>query len=266
MYAVMPEYSTALFSARARAHAHKVYQQWGCREILDAIIAHYGTHVLSGPFKGVELIPSIFVEHTAPYLLGTYERELSDAWTTLISGSYKQILDIGAKFGFYAVGLAIRYPGVPVVAFDTDPWARKVTFEMAMANHVLEHVVVDSYCNKDWLKERLVHDALIVSDCEGYEATLFAVPHHPNLESATLLIETHDHEVAGVTALLEKQLSQSHRITKIASRSEGVIAPVDLSFLNSDQQRLAMSDMRPGQFWLVAYPRQGINANLGITP
>ncbi len=264
MYALMPQYSTAFFSSRTRAHAHKIYQQWGCRDILDSIIKRYGTRVLSGPFKGLGLIPSIYVEHTAPYLLGTYERELNDAWETLFSGAYKQILDIGAKFGFYAVGLALRFPDVPVVAFDTDPWARGVTSEMAEANQVSGNVFVETYCNKDWLKKRLLKDALIISDCEGYEATLFSEPHSPNLNSATLLIETHDHEVAGVTAMLEKQLSQTHLVTKIPSRSENVEVTVDLSFLTTDQQRLAISDMRPGQFWLVAYPRKGANASLGI--
>jgi len=265
MYALMPRYSTVFFSCRARAHAHKIYQQWGCRKILDSIIDRYGTRVLSGPFKGVALIPSIYVEHTSPYLLGTYERELSDAWETLFSGSYKQILDVGAKFGFYAVGLALRFPDIPVIAFDTDPWARGVTSEMAAANNVIGNVAVESYCNKDWLKERLLEDSLIVSDCEGYEAILFSSPHPENLKSATLLIETHDHEVAGVTAMLEKQLSRSHRISKIPSQSEEAVPPVDLSFLTTDQQRLAVSDMRPGQFWLVAYPQHGSNANLGIS-
>ncbi len=120
MNVLMPRYSTGFFSARARAHAHGIYRKWECERILKSIIQHYGSKVVAGPFKGLQLVPSTFVEHSSPYLLGTYERELHQTWETVFQGEYEQILDVGAKFGFYAIGLALRFPNIPVVAFDTD--------------------------------------------------------------------------------------------------------------------------------------------------
>ncbi len=262
MYVLMPRYSTAFFPTRARAHAHGIYRQWGCEEILKSIIQHHGSKVLAGPFQGLELIPSTFLEHSSPYLLGTYERELHQAWETVFQGNYEQILDVGAKFGFYAIGLALRFPNAPVVAFDTDRWARETTMEMAEANHAGPNLTVESFCDKSWLRKKLLPNALIVSDCEGYEAILFDSPNADSLRSATLIIETHDHEVPGVTTALIRELSQTHQVVEIRSQEGATDCSVNLSFLEPDEQRLALNDMRPGQSWLLALPQNGTNANL----
>ena len=49
---------------------------------------------------------------------------------------FPQIVDVGAKFGYYAVGLARRYPAAAVVAYDVDWWARRACRRMAAANGV----------------------------------------------------------------------------------------------------------------------------------
>ena len=130
-YRCAPELATEFFSARSRAHSHRLLKQWGCLEVNRALYEHLGDVVQEGPFQGLRLTTLTRSEQWGPYLLGTYESELDSAWEAVFTGSYRQIIDIGAKFGYYAVGLAKRFPSTDVIAVDTDPWARRAVREMA---------------------------------------------------------------------------------------------------------------------------------------
>lgn len=261
MFALAPRAATGFFAARARAHSQRVAREWGCRAIADQIIARYGDVVLGGPFRGMRLTPMCRAEHLSPYLLGLYERELNPVWDVVFRGRPAQILDIGAKFGYYAVGLARRFPAAPVVAFDPDPWARRATREMAAGN-ATPTVELAAFCDPAWLRAHVRPGALILSDCEGYEAELFGAAEIPALATATLVIETHEAFVPGVGQQIRGVLGRSHRIYTIASDDATGPLPVDLSFLSADQQRLAAQEVRPPQEWLVCLPNHGANAGL----
>ena len=114
-----PETTTAIQSARSRAHSHGLHRQWGIVDLNRKLISHFGPIVQWGPFRG-HPSPMTYPEHLGPYLLGIYEAELHPWLEEVAAGRYTQILDVGAKFGYYAVGLARRLPGVPITAFDTD--------------------------------------------------------------------------------------------------------------------------------------------------
>src|SRR3954453_3847601 len=129
-----PRWTVAVSSARARAHAHRLVESWGCGELTRKLIERFGSAVREGPFAGLILTPMTRAEHLGPYLLGGYESELDGAWETVFRETYPQIVDVGAKFGYDGVGLPRRYPDATVVAFDTDPWARRAVREMAAAN------------------------------------------------------------------------------------------------------------------------------------
>ncbi|HIE92078.1 MAG TPA: hypothetical protein EYQ83_04125 [Acidobacteria bacterium] len=113
-------WTVALMSARARAHSHGVIAQWGCGPLTRTLVERFGSVVQEGPFAGVALTPMTHAEQIGPFLLGAYESELDGAWDTVFRGTYSQIIDIGAKFGYYAVGLARKFPDAAIVAFDTD--------------------------------------------------------------------------------------------------------------------------------------------------
>lgn len=258
----VPNLAIPYFSARARRHAHQVYQEWGCSTIVRAIAERYGDRVLSGPFRSVRLPTASFLEHAAPYLLGVYESELHSVWEVLLQGEYPQVLDVGAKFGFYAVGLASRLPQTNVVAFDTDSWASKAIVEMRTINGCDGRLVIERLCDVHWLRRHLRAGALIVSDCEGYEGILFDPQVVPLLSQAVMVIETHDHEVAGVTQVLLERFGQSHLILVVPSGSVDRESPVDISFLSESEVGLALSDVRPQQSWLVMIPKDGMHSEL----
>lgn len=261
LYSVAPKLMTAVQSARARALSHRVVKTWGCPAITQKLIGRFGPVVRDGTFAGLKLGKMSQEEHLGPYLLGIYERELEPAWRTVLEGRYDQILDVGAKFGYYAVGLAKRFPQADVVAFDTDWWARKAIREMAELNAV-NNVRVKGFCSPEWLTANVGNSAFILSDCEGYETTLFPDLLQGKLATTTLIIETHDNFVPGVSDQMRKVFEQSHFVYPIASEAQRSCADGDLDFLTPEERTLACQDAREPQLWLLCLPRSGPNKGL----
>ena len=255
LMAVAPKRTTALLSARARAHSHRVVASWGCGEITRKLVAQFGSVVPEGPFRGLILTPMTHAEQLGPFLLGLYESELDPAWDVVLGRSYTQVVDVGAKFGYYAVGLARRYPGAEVVAFDTDPWARAATREMAQANGTA-NVEVRGFCDPRWMHTALRPGAFVFSDCEGYEGPLFTSEPIPHLATATLIIETHDEFNPGVTDRIRARLAATHDIRTFGADSPRRESTRDLSFLSDDERRLATHEVRGPQTWLLCTPKE----------
>lgn len=255
LLAVAPRRTTALLSARSRAHSQRLVKAWGCVSINDKLVARLGSVVQEGPFRGMILSPMTHAEHLGPFLLGVYESELDPAWDRVLRGSYSQIVDVGSKFGYYAVGLARRFPDTQVVAFDTDAWARAATLEMASANRT-SNVTVLGFCDTSWLRTQLRSGAFVISDCEGYEETLFATEPIPHLSSATLIIETHDKANPGVTDRIRARLGATHEIHEFADGSPRRDTTCDLRFLSEDERSRAPHEIRGPQIWLWCTPRR----------
>lgn len=254
MITLFPRTATQMFSARARAYSHALSRKWGCTDLNSRLIDRLGNRVLHGPFTGIALSSEACREHLAPFLLGTYESELNEAWDTIFKMEFSQLLDVGAKFGFYAVGLARRFPGIPVFAFDTDPWARKATTEMSIVNDV--EIKVHGYCSRDWMCEHLQERAFVLSDCEGFEAKLFGSGPVPNLTSATMLIELHEQFSPGVTRLLQATYAPSHEIEIISAQLGTIDSPPELAFLSEAERRTAAFEFRTGdQSWMFLRPK-----------
>ena len=253
-YASAPRLAAEFFSARARAHSQRFVAGIGCVRVNEALIARFGDAVVAGPFRGLKLSPMTHAEQIGPVLLGLYESELFPAWEVVFARRFPQIIDVGSKYGYYAVGLARRFPESRVVAFDTDRWARRATREMADANGA-SNVEILSYCDPRWLDEHLEPGSLIVSDCEGYENSLFCSLPVPNLATATLVIETHDCFAPGTTARLGARLAATHDVALIASEPSGRAPEVDVGFLNERDRGLATRELRQEQEWMLATPK-----------
>ncbi|MBM3824326.1 MAG: hypothetical protein FJ404_15805 [Verrucomicrobia bacterium] len=176
------------------------------------------------------------------------------------------MIDIGAKFGYYAVGLARLHPESKVLAFDTDPWARRALHEMASANGV-SNLRIESYCDARRLNECLAGapPAFFLSDSEGFEAELFTHANQATLMHATLLIETHDVFVPGTRAKLESTFAASHHCLRWGNPGARQPTPVPLDFLTEAEWPLAVQEARPPQEWLLLLPRSGPNHHLALS-
>lgn len=253
LFLIAPKRATAFFSARARAHSHRVVAAWGNDEVVRKLLAEFGSVVQEGPFAGMILPPETHREQIGPYLLGTYESELDGAWEKIFQHSYRQIIDVGSKFGYYAIGLARRNPAAEVFAFDSDPWARQATIQTAKANNCA-NIKVREFCDAGWLKSHVDADALIISDCEGYEAQLFPPSLLPSLTRATLLIETHEFAVPGITEKLRRDFENTHEISEFSTstpRREPSRFPTSLT---PEERNLARCEVRDETRWLLCLP------------
>lgn len=268
---IAPQWTTALQSSRARAYSQRVIAGWGCDRLNTRLADEFGMKVMEGPFQGMKLTSDALREQFGPYLFGVYESELDLVWSSLSQFSYSQIVDIGSKFGYYAVGLARRYPDADVIAFDTDWWARVATRRMAQLNGT-ERVTVRSFCSSDWIRKQIRPGSLILSDCEGFEVSLFTDLTLPYLKDSTLIIETHDCFVPGVSERLKNLFQETHHVTWVGHEADRRKPNVNLDLYEPEERRLAVEEVRSEQVWLVCRPHHNLLienkdglSNLGLT-
>lgn len=249
MRAMLPERMlTILVARRARRHSHRLNRGWGVAQLSETLFDRLGPRVLSGPFEGLILPRGASAEHVGPYLLGTYERELHGFWHTLPSGSVPLIVNVGAKFGYYSVGLARRL-GAPAIAYDADKWARALLAETAALNAAA--VEIRGQCSRRDLED-LPRGTLVVIDCDGCEEALLAEPLPRALRHCLLVIEVHDAVMDGDT--LTERLGRTHSMESIASLDASE-PPAVLAFLDAELRKLAVEEIRSPQRWLLCRPR-----------
>jgi hypothetical protein len=251
---VAPGIAAAVLARRARANSQKLVKIWGLHEINERLIRTIGHTVIAGPFAGLELTPMARHEHIGPYLLGTYEMELHPWWDEVFHGQFTQVVDVGASFGYYAVGLARKFPCARIEAFDTDRWARAAIVEMAATNRT-SNVSVGAACNPTWLRRHLRGGALVISDCEGYERELLCRSHVPALETATIIVELHENLSPGVSSAVAATFCRTHTLVEVGSRTETPLPMLPPSSLTADEVARASSEVRGAQTWLFLRPK-----------
>jgi hypothetical protein len=237
-------------AVRARRHSHALNASWGIPALSRRLWAASAGRVAAGPFAGLQLPEAATAEHLGPYLLGVYEHELHAFWDGLRPPS--RVVNVGSKFGYYAVGLSRRF-GVPAVAFDADGWAREMTAATARANGVADRVTIRGACRRADLAGH-PPGTLLMIDCDGCEMALLAPPLPRGLDAATIVVEVHEMAADGAGATLHAWLSSTHEIDVLPSDEAARPAPPLEGF--SDQERgLAVHEIRPPQTWLVCRPK-----------
>ncbi len=169
-----------------------------------------GGKVSAGPFAGMNYILSSIGSALAPKLLGTYEAELHGVVEQLLRGSFSVVVDVGAAEGYYAVGLARRFPGVPIIAFEQEETGRRLLAKLAGVNDVSDAIEVRARCEPADLQAALKPGALLITDVEGYERVLIDPLVVPALKGATILTEVHG-EGDALGRELSARLAATHR-------------------------------------------------------
>ncbi len=178
--------------------------------------------VLGGPFKGMRFpgsgIGGAFYQH----LLGSYEWSLIPTIEQVIARSPMTIVDAGAAYGYYAIGLAIRCPGSRVIAYEMDQSRANLLGKYARLNDVAARLDLRGICRPESLAGDVKNapDAFILMDVEGAENILLPADRVDAFKGTELLIETHDHFVPEVTARLQERFAQTH-IQTVLHHEEG---------------------------------------------
>jgi Methyltransferase domain len=179
----------------------------------------YSREVLSGFFKGMKY-PAFIAAGSAlfPKFLGSYEYELQECMQKLSKNNYLKIVDVGCAEGFYAVGLALRFPDAHIIAFDTDETALSLCGKMAEENGVLNRMTLEKTCTSQTFNHLDLTDrTLVICDCEGFEVELFNVGNVQFFKNADLVIELHPFQVANVKKTLFEIFKHTHAISYISS-------------------------------------------------
>jgi precorrin-6B methylase 2 len=175
--------------------------------------------VVNGPFKKLRYPSEESVSSAIlPKLLGSYESELHPVLVEFSGNGYNTIVDIGCAEGYYAVGFALMFPDAEVYAFDTNSNARQLCAKMAKLNGVADHIHIGDFCNEEVLRSIPLGDrALIMSDCEGYEGSLFNWQLAEFLVNHDVIIETHDFIDIELSVKMRDAFAKTHRIRSIKS-------------------------------------------------
>lgn len=216
------------------------------------LTADHGLVVQGGPFKGMKYVPQIATparligDALLPKLVGCYEAELHGTLATLPQAKYTRIVNIGCAEGYYAVGLALRDPGVVVFAFDTLPRERQFCAEMATANGVADQVRIGAECTVEALNSLASDQTLIICDCEGCELALLDPVRAPGLSRSDVLVELHDCVNPTISKRVPERFAATHEITHIQRSPRDLGTYGALSTMTPYRQRLSASEFRWG--------------------
>jgi hypothetical protein len=169
-----------------------------------------GLEVQGGLFKGMKYIDDAVCGVLAPKLIGSYEAEIADVLGELSGVS--RVVDVGSAEGYYAVGLAMFHPELPIIAFDMDLKARALLARLAELNGVAGHIEQREEASPEALAELDLDRALLIVDCEGYEDVLLDPVKVPGLAGATMVVEIHDMFVPGLSERLRDRFAVTHDV------------------------------------------------------
>lgn len=224
---------------------------------------YFAAHrVMDGPFSGLRY-PDDRSHGSAlyPKLLGTYEAELHPVLRLFRERSYSDLVDIGFAEGYYLVGLALWFPAATPWGFDISPRAHQLCAGLAAANEIpAGRLRLAGEATDSTLAPALNGRSLVICDCEGCEAALFASGRLQRWERSDLLIECHDFIEPGITETLRDRLAASHEITLVKSaglQSKLALLPASARarFNTGELSRLVDEGRPAAQTWIIAFAR-----------
>lgn len=215
--------------------------------------------VSSGPFKGMAYVSRAWWSEYFPKLLGTYEKELVPLIEGICNRAPATIVDVGAAEGYYAIGLARRLPAARVFAFEGCEQGRDLFRRLAALNGLDGRIDLRGFCTTDELSALLrgtgLDTAVLLCDCEGYEAILLDPLRVPELSRVEMVVEVHDFLIGGLGDVLRTRFERTHEIRLIREQPREL---ADFPYPHLIRARrmhgpaLAALDERraPGSYWL----------------
>jgi len=171
--------------------------------------------VMAGPFKGLRL--ACWQRGDLTKLLGLYERCLQPTIERVIARKPRRVIDVGAEYGYYALGLTMRLPESEVIAYEIDPTRLSLLMRYRKLNKLDDRLVIRGGCTIETLAADTADSAgaFILMDIEGGEAELLDPVRVPGLRTAEILVELHEMFVPGVTDDLRQRFAATHDLKLI---------------------------------------------------
>lgn len=218
--------------------------------------------IVTGPFQGMRYpVAKSYGSMLLPKLIGSYESELHPFLEQLLTNNYSTVVDIGCAEGYYAVGLGLRLASAEIFAFDIASEARRMCKEMAELNGLTGRMHVRGLCDRQALRAVPLGDrALIISDCEGHEDTLFDEETARYLVPHDLIVELHDFIDIDISTRVRRTLSKTHCVKSVRSIDDIQKAHTynypQLNGYSTSEKRVILGERRASIMeWLVATAR-----------
>lgn len=219
--------------------------------------------VKSGIFKGLKY-PKLESSGSAiyPKLLGSYEAELHPVLKEITSINFDRVIDVGCAEGYYLTGLGKINANCELIGIDISEVALSQTQNMLNLNCIEMHrTTLLKHFNIEILTEYSKKATLIICDCEGHEAKIFAPNDIMHFSKSTLLIECHDFIIHNITDKLVNLLTPTHQITIIKSEIDESkkfdFIPKELGNISTPEKLQIVSEGRPHQMnWIYALPKK----------
>jgi hypothetical protein len=247
-----------MIPAGAKQAAKGILPNWlHPRQIARRRVLNYARgRVSCGPFKGQIYLsdPRDFVDPTI--LMGTYEQELHETIGKILLNPPDLFVDVGSAQGYYSIGFARLAPETRNIAFEISENAIAQLNRSAVANNVSGKIELRGACSPTALADALegATRPLVLVDVDGYEDALLQPTAIPQLARASLIVETHDIAVPGITDELCRRFHSTHSIECIGSQPR---TSADVPFWIKD--RWIVQQLHEGrggqQFWLIMEPR-----------
>lgn len=194
------------------------------RRMCNWVVENYGYSVPFGPFKGLKY-ESCKRELSAAARLGFYELELHPIIEEIVARNYRNVLNVGCAFGYYAVGLALRTKGCKIHAFDIQPRERARCRALAEENGVADRVVIGERFEPAMFADFAGEPTLVLCDIEGGEVELLDPEQSKDLARCDILVELHDVHDASISTLVPGRFQSTHDVQIVR---EGDHAPLEL--------------------------------------
>ena len=220
--------------------------------------------VKDGFFKGLKYPGfSSYGSSLFPKLSGTYENELFPIFKIIETNKYNSIVDIGSAEGFYANGLALRFPESNIYAFDIEEEAQMLCKKMSTINGIDKRVFVNGICTSSWLGSfDFEKKSLIICDCEGFEIKLFNDLNISNLLNCDLIVEMHPMFERNVKQFLIDLFKNTHRLEFISSFDDNrkiFDLPSKYVFFNDlEKVKLVQEGRAFTMEWMIAFANTNI--------
>jgi hypothetical protein len=164
------------------------------------------------------------------------------------------ILNVGSGEGFYAFGLALR-TGAPAILVDTDPAAFPLADRNAQLNNITNYIQTaeSTAANFQKLVEEYKHP-LVFIDCEGFEDQLLDPVSFPALKHSSIIVESHDCFVPGITFRLIDRFINTHNIQVIHQGSRNPYQDITWNHDDFDKALMCLECRPSTATWLYLVP------------
>lgn len=207
--------------------------------------------VQQGPFKGLLYLTNSTGSVVLPKLIGTYKLELQPLIQNIGKKDYTQVIDIGAAEGYYAVGLAKKFPQHKIIAFEATAKGRHLIKKLASLNEVT-NIQIEGICNIDNLKPLIdkPEKVFLLVDIEGAEVELLNPQKLSALKFHNLLVELHPQAHPDILGLFAERFSDTHKV-QVITKTERTITDIEdpTSYLKQNFKVLT-NEYRGDQSWV----------------